>query len=283
MPRKRYIAAIVAGIGALILLPVLLLSIFRWSIDFDLFLWFLFLLFVFHFIFFFCVEITQTLVKSIDYPYLLIGAFAIFLAFAGGEEERHRYISALNEIRAPSTKVGLQWLIQGARDTFCSYKGNYVPQNFCSWTDPITQFFSQEYTPERLKQQIVEAQRSAVQSQVNDLQNMAIFLIVNFAQAFLMGHNFPQSIVDLSKPTTIFATANATYPLIIASMGKIYDGSSAKPTNTEGVPEFYSIAALERVTVGLGKVLVWPFILAIALALRLTKVTADVLGWAAVG
>jgi hypothetical protein len=145
---ERRIAVLAAGFGMLISLVLFGISLFRWSISSELGLWFLFLLCLFHFIFFYRTSTTKRQVKAIDYPYLVIGGLAIYLAFADSERTRTQYISTLDEITAPSTTAGLQSFIHSAMDRFCFVNGLYVPANFCHWSNQIAQFLSHEYSRE---------------------------------------------------------------------------------------------------------------------------------------
>jgi uncharacterized Zn-finger protein len=261
--------------------------------------WFLFLLSIFHFtFFFFLTSITQRHVKMIDYPYLLIGAFGILLAFMGSQEDRAKNAKALGEILAPSTAAGLQHYIHDTREQFCLEQDDYVPKNFCQWTNHIVQFFNNKYTPEELDQEIVDAERSArISVRSDDIDILDYYRtekgLAHLAKRALSSvrkslsiYSHPQIAIQeltaIMKTEPVFLGSEIAVDgaLIITSMRKIRDRLLGKTTEAMSSTDQSDVRPLEPVLIGLGKELVWPFVLAIALALRLTKVTADVLGWA---
>ena len=291
LEKKRRLATIVAGVLTILSLVLLGISIFGWPLSYDLALWFVSLLCFFHLIFFFRTSTTQRQVKLIDYPYLLIGAIAVFIAFSESDKDRKRYLSTFDEITAPSTTEGLQIFVRRALERFCINKDGYVPQNFCQWNNQISQFLSSGFNHEELAQQISKKQKAIIMSSINDQKDVLLYYFSSpkrfFRLVMIPIHGRleflnPFELVNRlnNEPLTIQTSTSLVYPLIIRSMQKIYEKPVAQQAQSASLPEPFDIAALEQVGIGLGKTLVWPFVLAIALALRLTKVTADVLGWA---
>lgn len=280
--RVRRFCAIVSCIVALLPFSVASIGMNEWTFTTILLSWFTFLICIFHFIFFYCTSIDNYHVKLVDYPYLLIVAFGIFLAALASSQERYVYTSAIDEIAAPSTPAGLKSFIDAAANQLCAERGEYVPRHFCEWSTRVVKFLNNGYTNEQLSSYILGIEKTRDEQFLYDYIDMLIFYASNPTSATEM---FYLSMWPLSRsfssrigkqPIIVHGESVGAYFLIIRSMQKIYENRS----NTQ-LQKISTTADLESFAIGFGKVVVWPFVLAIALALRITKVTADVLGWAA--
>jgi hypothetical protein len=282
--RWRTFAKWAAGVLTVVsLLLSIMVVVFSWSSIWILTFWFLLLLFLFHCIFFWCTGITARQIKLIDYPYLLIGGFSILLAFADSNKERDTHLRELDQIAVPATVNDLQSLISNSRAMFCNGVTDYKPVNYCKWTHQISEFLQKDFTLNELKNEITDRRDSLSVTILGDQRNLISYYFSsweNFKRLIYMVSPF--HVVSLIKnwqaePITVQPAVNLTYTLIIGSLQKL-EKPFAQPAQGPGTPEVS--VTLGSIAIGLGKVLVWPFFLAIAAALRITKVTADVSGWA---
>jgi hypothetical protein len=285
----RQFAAIVSAFVGIISLCLLVISIFvyRWDLVWILALWFLFLFSLCHLVFFWRKSTTPREVKLIDYPYLLIGAFSIWLAVANGQKEREIYVREFDEMASPSTVEGLQSLLKSSQDKFCNYSTDYKPENYCEWVFGVSNFFAEPFTFLQLRYKIDDMENAIPSSIIRDQGHMIVFYFTS-----LNGGKHLLHLVKLidplgwfsffgnwdTEPITIQPIANLTYTAIIRSMQKI-EKQAGEPSATPDASQA-SVTTLGSIALGLGKVVLWPFVLAVAVALRITKVTADVTGWA---
>jgi len=287
--RDRQFAAAASAILGVIFLCLLGISItiLRWDLVWILTLWFLLLLALSHLVFFWRTSTTARQVKLIDYPYLLIGAFSIWLAVASGQKERAIYVKELDEMTAPATLNGLRSLLNSSREKFCEASTDYKPENYCEWTLGVSHFLSEPFTLSQLQQAINDTENTVPTYIIRDQGHLLGFYFTSLSGLEHLTHIVnlinPFGWVSLlqnwdNEPITIQPVANLTYAAIIRSMRKI-ERQASEPSRTPGTSEV-SVTTLGSIAIGLGKVVLWPFVLAIAVALRITKVTADVTGWA---
>jgi hypothetical protein len=277
--RDRQFAAAASAILGVIFLCLLgiFITILRWDLLWILTLWFLLLLALSHLVFFWRTSTTARQVKLIDYPYLLIGAFSIWLAVASGQKERAIYVKELDEMTAPATVNGLRSLLNSSREKFCEASTDYKPENYCEWTLGVSHFLSEPFTLSQLQQAINDTENTVPTYIIRDQGHLLGFYFTSLSGLEHLTHIVnlnPFGWVSLlqnwdNEPITIQPVANLTYAAIITS----------EPSRTPGTSEV-SVTTLGSIAIGLGKVVLWPFVLAIAVALRITKVTADVTGWA---
>jgi hypothetical protein len=143
---------------------------------------------------------------------------------------------------------------------------------------------SGRYTVAQLKDEIADRVQMVAPSIIRDQGNMVWYYLTTpreLIRLLLIADpiNVINIIADWDKePVTAQPTAIITYSLIIRSMKKI-EKQVTGASQGQGMAEI-SVSSLGSIAIGLGKALVWPFFLAIAAALRITKVTADVTSWA---
>ncbi len=172
--RRRRRAAIFAGVASVIcfvmLTAALLLS---WSSLIATVLLFLFLLALFHFVYFWFDSITQRTVKMIDYPYLLIGALGVFLAFGDAARDREQLYSDLGALVIPSTATDLKAYVAEELDSFCSE--GFQPPFFCQISREILSFLNLPFMQEELKKKVVEIQNELSEHAWSDAFQAMIF------------------------------------------------------------------------------------------------------------
>ena len=296
MSRDRRFATYFAGVATIYTLFELALSVKAVSYVSILIWFFLFFLSLFHFVVLYDTSITQKQVKMIDYLYLLAAGFAIFLAFVDAQRDREKYLNALDEFSAPSTTKDLQTLLQAAEDWFCVDQDGYTPQNFCQLSSQNAAFLAANPTEEQLTKRIDDMRILKDRSFIDDgklmvnyycctqsgrlhLIKKSFFGIIEGVQVALLRlliHPVQSLDVISKEPVSIPIETELFDELVISSMEKISKNQPDKSPEFEITLRGLDLATLIGATVGLGKVLIWPFALAIALALRLTKVTADV-------
>lgn len=252
------------------------------SFGFDLFFWFVFWLAFFHWVLCGWLGITETQVRLIDYPYLVAAATGIFLLAVESQAPRDEILRQYDDFRAPPTKLGLQAHVADRIQQYCvSTIPEIVPRKYCQWMMGLREFLASDFSAEDLRHRIADSQKLA------DSEEWGRYLTWTYTRVCIPprrtqpGSNRP--IYYPPESEKVFAAnseqcaSGFSARLTIHSMEKVLDSMSVKavPVQKETpTPSAWSIF------INLFHQILWPFALALALALRLTKVTADVTGWA---
>jgi len=264
---------------AAITFPLFFVASFLLGFTSILVLWFLFWLGLFHWILCRWLSITQTAVRLIDYPYLVTAALGVFLIAAESHQHREKYTGQLDDIRAPPTRAGLKAHVAANIKEYCEFELKaLIPESYCQWMRNLQQFVATDYSVAELRERIQQSRELA------DANDWGTFLA-----AVKYGTSRPRRTVPGSKEPIFyspeqeigFAQEGHVYAggvrarLTIRSMEKVAAGLEPKAAPfEEPVPPDPADVAW-----GIAHVIFWPFFLSLALALRLTKTTAEVSGW----
>lgn len=196
------------------------------------------------------------------------------------QSDRMKYLHELDDLRAPATKNGLEQHVATNIEYYCKPKNEaLLPKKYCQWMERVGQFLKTDYTAEQLANLAKESRALA------DAEGWGTYLAALRYSLSLPRRVDPQTKLPIIYPAEvetqielnrIIVESGGSARLTIRSMEKVaasMTGPSASRENTVG-PD------ADAVGWGIGYVIIWPFLLALALALRITKVTADVSGWA---
>jgi hypothetical protein len=256
----RRLVGIISLIGAAASLGGLILAAkFELGYISYLILEFLFFQFIFHAGYAYAQKLTQRQVRKIDYWYLGAAAIGMILFALNYTEQREAYLGKANVIAFKAQEAKL---VQEAKAELAIYNmvscGDVVARaskGQCKIADGYTDKLKPGMTATELsemeasfRQQLVKTYSAIRQEYKKTYPNES-----NADDAYFMqAARFQVRLEELRQ--TVAATPTSTKP-------KIVDEEM-------------------QVLLGLGQTLVWPLLLAFALALRLAKVTVDVFGWA---
>lgn len=242
-----------------------------------LFFWFVFWLAAFHWIVGRRV-FSQNQLRMIDYPYLSMAAIGLFLLAADEQTDRDEYTREYREITSPSTLSGLRRYVDGSSQLFCSdtNSNSYVPE-FCRWAADLRVFLSQDIKVNQLRAKLSESKELLDHADWGgwwewlEQSLLAISLVPSKpGEVKIVPPNVDIEIVRLQARRA----ARAEALTIVNSMERIIEAGDTPPAVSTMAPPRHGLPY------GVGKTIIWPFVLAVAVALRITRVTAEVSGWA---
>jgi len=287
--------------GLFILLPLQNFTLLRFYYLL-LLLWFLLLLSSFHYIYFNSQRIRQVHVRMIDYPYIGFGVVGFFL-LTSGQHERDPYWNKFSQLiadahydlvrpfislaspitakhrepifaRVPSTIDELKSYVADLRAYRCEeaeeeYKA--LSKEFCVFVSDVANFLDSANSQQLWATVLENLRKFAYDKWVTGSKAPGG---LSFVSASLKGSVFSREYqraywykYEISLETTA----------ILNSLEQL----DPKPSRSERLnAEDRLSPTVDRGWIGALKYVLWPFILAVSLALRLTKVTADVTGWA---
>ena len=252
---------------------------FIWTLIF----FFLTMICGFHWLFFRYDSLTQTHIRMIDYPYLMAGALGLLLVALQGQKDRDDFYRTLDDMVAPTTTRGLKTFVEDSISRLCENRPGWDTYDaYCNWVKGVEVFLSVEPTQPQLDEEI---RKSDALGEIEHWPNTW----ANFDDHFPLAMSGGPTMRDLDRPQAPTledirekisvlhkAQAHSDAALMLRSLKKIRD-TKASPGSS---PQADQTVDLKSKFI---RFVAWPFILAFAVALRLTKVTADVSDWAVRG
>jgi hypothetical protein len=257
--------------------------------DYSLIVWFVGLCCLFHLLISTGRGLPPEWIRAIDYPYLFAGALALFFAFFDAAQQRHAYQAAYQAILAQRTTPGnpsdLRKYIVDAADVWCSrWTSDFdksVTVSFCRWATDTNNFLESSKSA------------AAVRDKANETRQFAEQLrqgLFTPKKSDLPPYKSPWEGVDaLHRPPLpsieVQAKADVEYAIshtadiaenVALSMEKMADRALNQVSTVSPAENRVQSVQAE---LSFRKLWFWPFVLATAIALRLTKATADVFGW----
>jgi hypothetical protein len=256
----RRIAGIVSLIGMVSSFGALIIAV-RYQTGFIsyLSLEFLFFLFLFHAGYAYAQRLTQRQVRKIDYWYLGAAAIGMFLFALNYTDQREAYLGKANVF---AFRVQEAKLIQEANvelDKYVAISCGDVVVRASKTQCGIAKGFADKLKPGLTTPELLEVEQSFRQQ-----------LIKSYSA---VKQEYKRSYPEDSDPAEPYFGQAAWFQVRLENLKNAVaaapNTARAKTMNEE-----------VEVLIGLGQTIVWPFLLAFALALRLSKVTVDVFGWA---
>jgi len=239
--------------------------------------WFVCCLLFFHAYFAFQIDLTTRDVKSLDYWYLGAAAAGLFLLAAGAAEQRIQVLGMAElDYRKGRDKFERSALTTELNEILAKYCQNergerykpYCEAFFDSW-----HLIQNDYTHDQLKELIANLKvrkRSLDEMLPKRTRREVIKDLIERKDSDLISPEMQLRMEDEYVREYLMGR-------IIRSLGGLVEtGEAAKRAAIE--PNRKEIQFVD-VVFGFAQTLLWPFILAIAFALRITKVTIEVLGW----
>ncbi len=262
LTRPRW--ASVAGYAAILSFLFLLVAILVFQYIWQLIAFFMAFLCFFHWVYFRSEAITQAQVRLIDYPYLLAAGVGILLLANQGARDRAAYDRALDEIAATTRPQQLKGIVERSISQLCAPAPDRKRYDeYCTWARDIAAFLGAPYTQAQLIHKIRESEALF----------RASWWRIKFELWALLPE--PPSGEGLQERGDGTVLAQADARTIIDFLNAIRERQetriSALPPQAEGQTDLNEVFY---------RFILWPFVFAFALALRLTKVTADVTDWA---
>jgi hypothetical protein len=229
----------------------------------SLMLWFAFFLSFFHFGFALRIGLTTTQVRILDYWYLGTAAVGLFFFAAAYQEQREIYTTRFNELN----RIGrIDSFEQGLRR---------YEEDACKTVPPTPDHCDTVVKSLTLLNQ--EAVSAAVIAAIRD--NLRTFLgPENMEEKMQVDIVEPNLRQGDPRPPVHRKILEMHGRFVLLDAEELLNWLTTRP---EFKPKAIATNTYEwrDVALGFGQTVIWPFILAAALALRLTKVTIEVLAW----
>ncbi len=245
------------------------------SFVFSLMAWFIFWVALFHWVLCCFDTITRTHVRLIDYPYLIAAFVAIFLAAASSQQNRDAVLKEIDDISAPPTRSGLREHVDADNDRFCKIPNEALrPPEFCGWILRLEEFLAgDKYALADLQNLADESVKLANQKGWGEKPDLILPRRTTPNGDFI---TYPEEMEkSIAINNTLFYAGQAGV-VTIRSMKKVIARELPPPVQSvePGLPNAGAVSIRAIIA------LIWPFLFALALALRLTKTTAEVTDWA---
>ena len=253
IPRGRRIAGYVFGIGFFVFLIALALaSYFRTGFLSYLIIAFLIFVSSMHSNYALAQNLTQRKVRKIDYWYVGAAAIGLLLFAAGYSNQRELVV----------TKLFVAAHHAGEEP---------IRENVVAAAENLTKWLCNSERPPPFKPACEGIKRFAKEIKPNLTANQIKALDDKFSKTVVLPYGLMFSREQLNKDPSLFS------PLSVVAVSlnnweeyvRSAPSQSASPLDEEAEMLF-----------GVGRLVIWPFFLAYALALRITKVTVDVFEWA---
>lgn len=256
----RRLVGIASSLGIFVSFGLLVLAAYhRIGFISYLVLEFLFFLCVFHAGYAYAQRLTQRQVRKIDYWYLAAAAIGMILFALNYTEQREAYLgkASVFAFRAREAK-----LVQETREKLDLYIeascGEIVTQASKAQCG-IAKGFTERFKAGMTTAELSDVERSFRQQ-----------LIKTYSA---IERQYKATYPNEPDPHRAYFMQAARFEV---ALEELRDAVAAAPNATKTK----TIDEEAEVLLGLGQTIAWPFLLAFALALRISKVTVDVFGWA---
>lgn len=237
---------------------------FIWDLDFafKLTFWMIFFLAAFHVFFALHRRLTTRLVKEIDYYYLGIAAVGVLFFSIGYSDQRSAYLGQLGKETAASEAASSRATITRGVDSYvemsCQLPGHWAAKH-CENAKLLSTFTRKAYSATELQATL-------------DVFNE--FVLADSTEG--PGKDLTEDQNTLLRVVDLVRMLSALQTVMKFGVQSIKNDDETPVW----VPPPRSETGLSGVLYGLGQTILWPFMLALALALRIAKVTVEVRKWA---
>jgi hypothetical protein len=279
---KQILTRIFTALGALFG-TALFLSFFLWKAGYAtrLAIWFLFSLCAFHAIFSSFRRLTPYHTKLIDYPYLGAAALGLILATIHYAEQREAYLDQYNDLHFQYVerqhRDRLRLHLESYKKDVCERKSvSRLLALHCQFAGEVDRFASSDSSSERRGESAssIEAMVNAISQGENDRRS-EIFEIFRALERSPDHEELAERLRHLRQ-----SIAPSTYDQVVVSFKIVYEDVRRRAAE---LPARIRDRTFLDVALAIGVTALWPFIIVLALALRITKVTIEVRGWDATG
>jgi hypothetical protein len=269
-----------------------------------LFLWFVFCLGAFHCLYLFSSDVTAFQIRLIDYPYVGLGAFGAFFAFQGQHDRdlslarfavaRQQVAASIDDVLnpAPQTLDGLKDYLSRSKKGYCdsgSDTEKLLARPYCAMIAFLDPFLQQDHAPAVWASVLATLHKYSDDKGLSGPKSDALFITPltppqQGYQPYNPSNPMSSFQTPIAQPPPPFAADLAYLRQISVSAKTVLKSLDHVAPPLPPQPEAPAAKPPEPGVIDLiGNLLryvLWPFVLAVSLALRLTKVTADVTGWA---
>lgn len=260
---------------------VCLVFLFDANYPIKLILWLVFSLSIFHWLFARWRGLTANQVKLIDYPYLGAAALGLLIAAVHYSDQREIYIAQYNELHFQylerQHRERLRPHLNGYKKEACEKReeGSLLALH-CQFANELEHFLSAEASAERAVENSngIEAMLVLIAEAEKKRKSSIFDTFRQFEEASGGNHKQLGERLDSLRrqaPPNTYEQLVTSFQIVSSDVRRRAGELTRKPRDRT----FFDVM------LAIGFTALWPFIVLLALALRLTKVTIETRGWSA--